>query len=167
MLLDTYFRYINIILRRERVSIFNKRKTLTVSKENTIKETFIFLPSRIISDGFLSLYLSLIFYPSVIVRRDLCHLAFLLNLVGRTARAVHMGGRWEDIVEFPSDVRKDVKDALKLIVKNEWIKPKTAFEPQCDIWSDASDTHWAFPIFAQDVLVGAKRLLVFFFCFVP
>lgn len=90
------------------------------------------------------------------VRRDLCHLAHLLQFVGRTARAVHAGGHWEEQVDMPVEVRSEILEALELIRLNEWKKPKTALEPECEIWSDASDTHWAFLVFAKDILVGAK-----------
>jgi len=91
-----------------------------------------------------------------VMSKDLCHIPFTLQSVGRVAKAVADGARWCDPMQLCPQTREEITRASDLILSNDWTEPRKTFLPECEIWSDASKTHWAFLIFVKDVLVEAK-----------
>ena len=92
-----------------------------------------------------------------VTRHELCNVPHLLAGVGRAAQAVAKGHDWGSEAAVTAELRAEIVESLSILRKNVWKAPRRTTEPTVDIWSDASDTHWAFLLFAKDTLVAAKQ----------
>ena len=92
-----------------------------------------------------------------VMRYELCHVPHILAGVGRAARDISGGAAWTSVATVTPEMRAEIKLSLEILRENAWRAPCNTPEPTVDVWSDASDKHWAFLLFAKDILVAARQ----------
>jgi len=90
-------------------------------------------------------------------RMPLCNYPHTLGVLRRVGQKIASGQlNWEDPVPLYPQETEEIGAWIQYYNKNEWCSQKTCAEPNCEVWSDASDTLGAFLIFTQDKLVAAE-----------
>jgi len=90
--------------------------------------------------------------------RALCNLPMLFQAVGKAASSVAKGTiKWSDKVPVSTDLRKEIERETMVLQENAEIFPQSKGDATAEVWSDASDTHWAFLVFEHGRLVVAKQ----------
>ena len=92
-----------------------------------------------------------------VMRYQLCNVPHLLAEVGRVAKQIAGGARWEDAANVKPECMAEIRRAVALMVENPWKGPRTTSEPECEIFSDASSTHWAFLVFRDGKLAASGQ----------
>jgi len=92
-----------------------------------------------------------------VMREDLCKVPHLLAAVGSAARCISAGADWEEVFSIPEMAMQEIIKMLDDLKKNLPKGPRNKSEPTAEVWSDASDTHWAFLLFEHDILVEAHQ----------
>ena len=92
-----------------------------------------------------------------VMRHRLCNIPHLLANVGRVAKDIAHGASWDSRATLTPECLAEVRESLEQIRANEPKGPRSASEPTCEIWSDASDTHWAYLVFVGGKLAAAKQ----------
>eukprot|EP00759_Apiculatamorpha_spiralis_P016340 PhF_6_TR22574/c2_g3_i1/m.32151 len=98
-----------------------------------------------------------ILWRAHVMCEQLCLYPFLMQELGKIGRRVSQGESWENLLTVEDDLKQEVQTALTQLRKNHWKNPRRVGENKVDVWSDASDTHWAFVVVADGVVIEAKR----------
>ena len=92
-----------------------------------------------------------------VMRHKLCNIPHTLAMVGKAARTISGGSGWNSPANISSECIKEFQEAVRLLRENPWGEPRNESAPECEIWSDASDSFWAFLVFVEGKLVSAKQ----------
>jgi len=98
-----------------------------------------------------------LFWRQYVMREDLCKLPHLLATVGAAARSISDGSDWEGVFSIPEEAMREIMTTMNELKGNLPKGPRNKSEPTAEVWSDASDTHWAFLLFEHDRLVEAHQ----------
>ena len=92
-----------------------------------------------------------------VMRHKLCNIPHTLAMVGKAARTISGGSGWDSPANVSSECIEEFREAVRLLRENPWMGPRNESAPECEIWSDASDSFWAFLVFVEGKLVSAKQ----------
>jgi len=92
-----------------------------------------------------------------VTRRHLCNLPYTFQAVGKAARQIASGAlKWTSKTQTTTELIEELQSEIRLLTSNPWIPLPISEEPTAEVWSDASDEHWAFLLFERDSLVEGK-----------
>lgn len=98
-------------------------------------------------------------WRSHVTGRKLCNMPHLFQALGKFGQKVGKKEMsWDDKFEIDPALKIELVCETEILVANNWIpKTQATADEGIEIWSDASDTHWAYIIYKQGEIVSAKR----------